>query len=267
MANRLKTIELTQSQSSDDAESIEQPTVSEQPKVATSNGRKIHLVPIYQIETSTVPRSSRQREAIDRLAKQFRETVLSKPIEVEMGLNGKLRVLNGEDAVAAARMLYAKTGDTRWAKIPATFVPSVPDLGLVYRRELERRASQPDATYSELAQVVIDYARDPFSAVSRPQDAIPLLFESANRTECRNLGAFVQLLDQLGHCLRFPRAISLGLGLALVEKMNRYEGLSDEVTRQLSCWPERAAQDELNVLRIYSQFPEGSATFIRPNET
>ncbi|MGR3375452.1 ParB/RepB/Spo0J family partition protein [Salipiger abyssi] len=204
------------------------------------------LVPLDAIRTDklTRDRSLAPDPEIGELKDSIREIGLSNPIRVEPDGDG-FELVQGFRRLTAFRELYAETGDDAFARIPAGLVASGEALEGLYRRMVDENLVRRGVSFAEMAQLALNFARDPGTEAADVEEAVAMLYASAGRQKRSYIRHFATLLDTIGDRLRYPEAIPRKLGLDLVRQIGAEEGFAERLRAALEAAPEGDAEAEL----------------------
>ncbi|MCR8548962.1 ParB N-terminal domain-containing protein, partial [Salipiger sp. P9] len=208
------------------------------------------LVPLDAIRTDKLTRDRSQAPdpEIGELKASIREIGLSNPIRVEPAGDG-FELVQGFRRLTAFRELYAETGDEAFARIPAGLVASGEALEGLYRRMVDENLVRRGVSFAEMAQLALNFARDPQTGVDDVEGAVALLYASAGRQKRSYIRHFATLLDTVGDLLRHPEAIPRKLGLDLVREIGAGGGFAERLRAALVAAPATDAEGELAQLQ------------------
>lgn len=215
-------------------------------------GLIVDLVDLDAVDTWKLVRDRAQGDDLElaELVSSIRDLGLSNPIRVEMRDDGRFELVQGFRRLAAFKQLLAETGDAeRWGKIPAGILPRGEDLEGLYRRMVDENLVRKDISFSEMAMLALNYARDPQTAEGDPDRAVAELFKSAGYQKRSYIRQFIRLMERLGDDLRFAPHIPRALGLKLATALEERPELAAHIRAVLSDWDNRSVADELDVLR------------------
>lgn len=175
---------------------------------------------------------------------------LSNPIRLEEGQRGRYELIQGFRRLSAYRALLEETGDTEaWGRIPAAVAPEGDGIETLYRRMVDENLVRKDISFYEMAQLALDYAADPATAVTDPDKAVAQLFQSARYQKRSYIRAFIRVADRMAGILTYPEALPRALGLALSARIEEDDGTVMAIAAELKDWDNRSATDELAVVR------------------
>ncbi|WP_226553919.1 ParB N-terminal domain-containing protein [Celeribacter naphthalenivorans] len=213
-------------------------------------GLIVDLVAIDAVSTSklTRDRSITRDPDLDELKISIRELGLSNPIRVEQVGDG-YELVQGFRRLTAYRELFAETGDERFAKIPAGLMSSGEALDGLYRRMVDENLVRRDISFAEMAALARAYAADPETECANVEEAVAILYASANRQKRSYIRHFATLLDHIGGALKFPEAIPRALGLDLEKKFADDAAAVTRAKSRLAAAMATTAEAEIEVLR------------------
>ena len=217
-------------------------------------GLIVDMVPLDAIDTSKLTRDRHKGfdDQLHELVLSIRDIGLSNPIRVEPRPDGRFELVQGFRRLSAYRALLDETGDAEaWGKIPAGMIARGDALETLYRRMVDENMVRKDISYAEMARLALHYAADPETAVSDPDKAVAVLFQSASYAKRSHIRTFIKVMERLGDDLEYPYEIPRALGLALAEKLDAVPGLAHAIREQLKGWDGRSILDELDVLRSF----------------
>lgn len=215
-------------------------------------GLIVDLIDLEAVESGKLVRDRGQGAdaELEELVASIRDIGLSNPIRVEMREDGRYELVQGYRRLAAYRQLFAETGDgERFGKIPAGILPRGEDLEGLYRRMVDENLVRKDISFAEMAQLAINYARDPQTQEGDPDRAVAELFKSAGYQKRSYIRQFIRLMMQLGDDLRYASLIPRALGLRLAAVLDASPDRAVQLRAVLRGWGERSAEEELEVLR------------------
>lgn len=222
------------------------------------------LIPLDQIRIGKLirDRSRRADPEIDDLKASILAVGLSNPIRVEAS-GGGYELVEGWRRLSAFRALHQETGDDRFARIPASFVPPGETVEGLYRRMVDENLVRKDISWAEMARLARAYAEDRVGGCEDIDQAVNQLFASANPQKRSYIRRFAVLMSKLEKVLEHPEAIPRALGLALVQRIEADPLLTSEISAALRQWPHRTAADELRILGTF----EAQEPMISPRGT
>ncbi|HEY0275689.1 MAG TPA: ParB N-terminal domain-containing protein, partial [Paenirhodobacter sp.] len=215
-------------------------------------GLIVDMVPLDAVECWKLVRDRAQGDDYElaELVASIRDLGLSNPIRVEARDDGKYELVQGYRRLTAYRQLLAETGDTeKWSHIPAGILPRGEDLEGLYRRMVDENLVRKDISFAEMAQLALNYVRDPQTSENDADRAVALLFQSAGYQKRSYIRQFVRLMDRLGEDLRFAPHIPRSLGLKLVTVIEDRPERIAQIRAVLKDWENRSVSDEIGVLQ------------------
>lgn len=214
-------------------------------------GLVVDRIPLDKISTSKLVRdraTSRDPE-LEELQASIRSIGLSNPIRVEEDAEGSYQLVQGFRRLSAYRALYAETGDTEFAAIPAGLIAKGEDLQGLYRRMVDENLVRRDISFAEMAQLALSYAQDPDTDCELVADAVAHLYASAGRQKRSYIRHFADLLEMIGEGLQFAETIPRALGLDLKKRLSEDESQVAQLNRVLQTTPCPDAEAEIDLLR------------------
>lgn len=224
-------------------------------------GLVLELVPLDAVETSKLirDRAAGPDMELAGLKASITELGLSNPIRLEGRPDGRFELIQGFRRLAAYRALLEETGDAdAWGRIPAAVSQPGDDLDVLYRRMVDENLVRKDISFAEMAQLALDYAADPGTAIEDPDKAVAELFKSAGYQKRSYVRSFIKLMERIGPALQFAPDVPRALGLALAHRLEEVDGLSGVIRRELAELDNRSVVDELEVLRRHAGMAEGA---------
>ncbi|MFK7743707.1 MAG: ParB N-terminal domain-containing protein [Roseobacter sp.] len=173
---------------------------------------------------------------------------LSNPIHVEE-VEGGFELIQGFRRLSAYRELLAETGDTTYARIPATLQARGAQVEVLYRRMVDENLVRRDISFAEMAQLAMSYGARTGQTIGYGGDPVDVLFASAGRQKRSYIRHFSYLLKALGDALKFPEAIPRATGLSLVKLMDAQPKAVGQLRALLQANPDRDAAGEVALLR------------------
>lgn len=223
-------------------------------------GLIVDLVPIDAIDTTKLVRDRLKGDDLElaELKTSIREIGLSNPIRVEPKADGRYELIQGLRRLSAFRELLVETKDPKYALIPAGLMTDADGLDQLYRRMVDENLVRKDVSFTEMAWLARDYARDPRTECNDPDKAVTILFQSAGYQKRSYIRAFISIVDWLGEALQFPQEIPRNLGLALKRRLDVEPEMAAAIRDELRDWDNRSVQDELGVLRRWAGVGAGA---------
>ncbi|PLL10645.1 replication protein [Tabrizicola sp. TH137] len=220
-------------------------------------GLVVDMIPVDQVHAGKLirDRSRRVDPELDELKASIRAVGLSNPIRVEQVGEGQYELVQGWRRLSAYRELLAETGDQAYARIPAGLMARGETLDSLYRRMVDENMVRKDISFAEMANLARAYAEDDATGCRDLDEAVNILFATANPQKRSYVRRFAFLMRALEKVLEHPESIPRALGLTLA---NRIEGEPAAVTAlaRMLGQGRRTAEEELAILR---RFAEGEA--------
>lgn len=214
------------------------------------------LIPVALIRADKLTRDRRKGHDTEmtELKESIRDLGLSNPIRVQEDGQGGYELIQGYRRLSAYRELLEETGDEQWVRIPAGLLAKNETMEGLYRRMVDENLVRKDISFAEMADLARTYAIDPTTDVDDADEAVRVLFKSADYQKRSYIRAFITLLDRLENYLEFPEGISRNLGLALRKRMEETPELLGGLKRALrNLGDNRSVEDELSVIRRFAQ--------------
>lgn len=226
-------------------------------------GLIVDLIRVDAIDMTKLVRDRIKGDDLEltELKASIRDIGLSNPIRVEPAGQGRYELVQGLRRLSAYRELLAETKDPRYALIPAGLMTDAGGLDQLYRRMVDENLVRKDVSFTEMAWLARDYARDPRTECDDPDKAVAILFQSAGYQKRSYIRAFISVVDWLGETLRFPQEIPRNLGLDLRRRLEVEPEIAAAIKEELRDWDNRSVEDELGVLRRWAGAGEGGETF------
>ncbi len=221
-------------------------------------GLVVDMIPVDAVLTTKLirDRSARVDADLDDLKSSIKALGLSNPIRVEQVGEGRYELVQGWRRLAAYRALLAETGDVAYARIPAGLMAKGETLDSLYRRMVDENMVRKDISWAEMATLARAYAEDEATGCRDLDQAVNLLFATANPQKRSYVRRFAFLMRAMEKSLDHPEAIPRQLGLAVANRIENEAGSSGLLVRALAAAPGRTAEQELAILR---GFAEGEA--------
>ncbi len=212
------------------------------------------LVPLGKIRVSKLIRDRlSEGDDLTELKESIRAIGLSNPIQLEETDDGYFELVQGFRRLSAWREMKDETGDTeKWGHIPATIIAKGEALERLYRRMVDENLVRRDISFGEMAVLARDYAHDPETEAKDVDEAVSVLYESANKQKRSYVRAFAKLLDYLQGAVLYPQIIPRALGLELRKLIEEGLVLPETVIARIKAVPApRSPEDELAVLQSF----------------
>lgn len=210
------------------------------------------LVPVGTIRTSKLTRD--RREAVDpdldELKASIRAVGLSNPIRVEPTDDGAYELVQGFRRLSAFRALYEETGDDRFAAIPAAIMAQGETLEHLYRKMVDENLVRRDVSFSEMAQLALNYTHDPDTICDDLDTAVGRLYASASRQKRSYIRRFATLLEAVDGALEFAEAIPRNLGLDLEKRLSDDPDFAEVIKSHFAAVPMGTAEKEVQALKV-----------------
>lgn len=213
------------------------------------------MIPVHEVRVAKLVRDRTQRRdpEVDDLMTSLRAVGLSNPIRVERLPEGGYELVEGWRRLTAFRALLAETGEDRWARIPASFVPAGETVEGLYRRMVDENLVRKDISWSEMARLARAYVEDGVGGCEDLDQAVNHLFASTNPQKRSYIRRFAYLLSRLEKHLEHPEAIPRALGLSLAQRLEQEPGLVTGVVQALQAAPGRSAEAEVAILQGFDR--------------
>lgn len=213
------------------------------------------MIPVDEVRVSKLVRDRSQRHDPDvaDLMASLRAVGLSNPIRVESLPDGGYELVEGWRRLSAFRALLTETGDDRWARIPASFVPAGETVEGLYRRMVDENLVRKDISWAEMARLARAYVEDGVGGCEDLDQAVNHLFASTNPQKRSYIRRFASLLTRLEKHLEHPEAIPRALGLSLAQRLEQDPGLVARIVHALQAVPKRDAEVEVAILQGFDR--------------
>ncbi len=215
-------------------------------------GLVVDLVPLDVIDQYKLVRDRKVGVDIELrdLCASIRELGLSNPIRLEARDDGRFELVQGFRRLSAYRALLEETGDAAaWGAIPAVVTAPGEGLENLYRQMVDENLVRKDISFAEMAQLALDYARDPQTEERDPEKAVAQLFKSAGYQKRSYIRGFIPVVERLGAHLRYAEEIPRALGLTLAKRLEEDESFVPMVREAFRDWDGRSVADEIATLR------------------
>lgn len=213
------------------------------------------LLPLDAIATTKLQRDRSRRldPEVEDLKVSIAALGLSNPIRVEAVGAGRYELVEGWRRLTAYRALWQETGDPRWSQIPASLVPAGETVDSLYRRMVDENLIRKDISWAEMARLVLGYVQDRVGGCNDTDEAVNLLFASANPQKRSYIRRFALMMRHLEKVLEFPEEISRALGLAVAHRLEMDPASPAALVSRLRARPHRSAAEELAILRDFAE--------------
>lgn len=189
-------------------------------RAAQQDGRVLRRIPLAAVRTDSLPRDRMALQAVsqsdemEELKGSIRARGQREAIEVWVADDdvepAEYHLKTGWRRVEALRQLHAETGDEQFALVLARVTRG--DRESHYVAMVEENAIREDVSFAEMANVAIQLARDPLTAVTDIEDAVNRLYGALHKVKRSNIRRFVELLQAVGDLLPAPSNIPKNLG-------------------------------------------------------
>lgn len=212
-------------------------------------------IPTEEVRVTKLVRDRTQRRdpEIEDLKASLRAVGLSNPIRVEKLPDGGYELVEGWRRLSAFRALHAETGDARWARIPASFVPPGETVEGLYRRMVDENLVRKDISWAEMARLARAYVEDGVGGCDDLDQAVNHLFASTNPQKRSYIRRFAYLMSRLEKNLEHPEAIPRALGLALAQRLEQEPEMAARLVQALRAAPNRGAEEEVAILQGFER--------------
>lgn len=217
-------------------------------------GLVVDMIPLDAIRTGKLirDRSARLDPELEELKASIRAVGLSNPIRVEQTGEGEYELVQGWRRLSAYRELLEETGDETWSRIPAGLMARGETLDSLYRRMVDENMVRKDISFAEMANLARAYAEDEGTGCRDLDEAVNVLFATANPQKRSYVRRFAFLMRALEKVLEHPEAIPRALGLALANRIEAEPVAVADLARALGAG-RRTAEEELAVLRRFAE--------------
>lgn len=213
------------------------------------------MIPIDEVRVSKLVRDRTQRRdpEVEDLKASLRVVGLSNPIRVEKLPEGGYELIEGWRRLTAFRALHAETGDQRWARIPASFVPVGETVEGLYRRMVDENLVRKEISWAEMARLARAYVEEGVGGCDDLDQAVNHLFASANPQKRSYIRRFAYLLSRLEKHLEHPEAIPRALGLSLAQRLEQEPSIVARIVQALQAAPRRSVDEEVAILQEFDR--------------
>lgn len=221
-------------------------------------GLVVDMIPVGQVQASKLirDRSARGDAELEDLKASIKALGLSNPIRVEQVGEGRYELVQGWRRLAAYRALLEETGDDAYARIPAGLMAKGETLEGLYRRMVDENMVRKDISWAEMANLARAYAEDEATGCRDLDQAVNVLFASANPQKRSYVRRFAFLMRAMESALAHATAIPRALGLSVANRIENEAGAAQTLARALAAMPERTADQELAILRRFAEGAE-----------
>lgn len=221
-------------------------------------GLVTEMIPVDEVLVTKLvrDRSRRLDPDVEDLLASLSAVGLSNPIRVEKLAGGGYELVEGWRRLTAFRTLLEQTGEDRWARIPASFVPQGESLDGLYRRMVDENLVRKDISWAEMARLARAYAEDEVGGSGDLDQAVNALFASTNPQKRSYIRRFAFLLGRLEKHLEHPEAIPRALGLSLARRLELEPMLSTRIVQALRNAGHRSAEEEVAILQSFDEEAE-----------
>lgn len=225
------------------------------------------LIPLHAVHVGKLlrDRSRRLDPQLDDLKASILAVGLSNPILVEPDGMGGYELIQGWRRLSAFKALREETSDPRFASIPATLMPVGETLDGLYRRMVDENLVRKDISWAEMARLARAYAEDGVGGCEDLDQAVNMLYASANPQKRSYIRRFAYLMSHLEKHLEHPEAISRGLGLALSQRIEVDPASAATMVQALRTLPDRNAEEEVALLQTVLDAPVSAPISPRGN--
>ena len=215
------------------------------------------LIPLDAIHVGKLlrDRSRRMDPQLDDLKASILAVGLSNPILVEPDGQGGYELIQGWRRLSAFKALRDQTGNARFEAIPATLMPAGETLDGLYRRMVDENLVRKDISWAEMARLARAYAEDRVGGCEDLDQAVNMLYASANPQKRSYIRRFAYLMSHLEKHLEHPEALSRSLGLALAQRIEVDPGSVSLMVQALRSLPDRNAEEETALLQQALEAP------------
>lgn len=219
-------------------------------RAAQAEGRVLKRLPIGSIRTDSLPRDRlaleavAQSEEMEELKASIRARGQREAIEVCASDDEAVHhLLTGWRRLEALRQLHRETGEARFATVLARVTRGDAGRDGHYVAMVEENAIREDVSFAEMANVAIQMARDPLTAVDGVEDAVNRLYGSLHKVKRSNIRRFVDLLLAVGDALPAPRETPKNLGADVARALQSGAGDVEALRRSLRGARDAAGQN------------------------
>ena len=210
-------------------------------RAADEEGRVLNLIPVDDIQTDALPRDRIDLEAVasademEELKASIRARGQKEPVELFEDDAGRLQLKKGWRRLTALRQLFAESGDVAFSKVLARIDRSNAERLERYIDMVEENVVREDLSFAEMAQVVVEAARDPDIDEQDADALVNRLYGSLHKMKRSYIRSFVFLLGEVGDVLPFPKELSRNLGVEVARRLQSGAGGSALRSALKSC--------------------------------
>ena len=225
-------------------------------RAAAQEGRVLEAVPLDQIHTDDLPRDRLDLDAVagsdemEELKASIRARGQKEPVELYLGMDGRLQLKKGWRRITALSQLFAETGDPTFATAVARVSRSEDSRLARYIDMVEENVVREDLSFAEMAQVAITAAQDQDVEEQGAEALVGALYGALHKMKKSYIRSFVQLLTALGEDLKWPKSVPRNLGVDAARVLKAGQGSVDDLRARLRAAATPEAQSE--VLRDFS---------------
>ena len=223
-------------------------------RAAEEEGRVLNRIPVEDISTDALPRDRIDLEAVaaademEELKASIRARGQKEPVELFEDDAGRLQLKKGWRRLTALRQLFAETGDAAFATVLARIDRAEAGRLDRYIDMVEENVVREDLSFAEMAQVVVEAARDPGIEEVETDALVNRLYGSLHKMKRSYIRSFVFLLSELGDALVFPKELSRNLGVDVARRLQAGAGAGGLRSALKSC---QSAEQQKVVLEAF----------------
>ncbi len=192
---------------------------------ALTDGRVLERIALSDIKTTDLPRDRLQlgqvalSDEMEELKSSIRDRGQKEPIEVYLDGDGNYQLKKGWRRLTALQQLHEQTREDRFLTVMARVEQGEHDRMDRYVDMVEENVVREDLTFAEMAQVVHRAVHDSNIAERDPDVLVNTLYGSLHKMKRSYIRSFVYLQSLYGSRLKWPKAISRNLGVAVVREI------------------------------------------------
>lgn len=192
---------------------------------AQADGRVLERIATAVIKTDDLPRDRLElgqvalSDEMEELKASIRDRGQKEPIEVYLDPEGNYQLKKGWRRLTALQQLHEQTRDDRFLEVLARVEQGEHDRMDRYVDMVEENVVREDLTFAEMAQVVWRARLDPEVKETDSDALINALYGSLHKMKRSYIRSFVYLNAIYGDRLKWPKAISRNLGVAVVREI------------------------------------------------